>query len=140
MKTEISAGGVVVRRVKHNWRVLLLCDMNGSWTFPKGVVERGEAKRDAAAREIAEEVGLTKLAYIGSVSPIEYFYRQGSLIHKTVYYFLFQAQGREKLICQKSEGIQEAKWFEFGDALGRIGYVKTNKPLLVKAQKILSSL
>ena len=137
MKTEVSAGGVVARRVRHNWRILLLRDMNGSWTFPKGLVERGEKRQDAAAREITEEVGLTKLEYLGSISPIEYFYRQGSLIRKTVYYFLFQAQGREKLICQKSEGIKEAKWFEFNDAILRVGYAKTNRPLLEKAKKIL---
>lgn len=137
MKTEISAGGVVVRRVKHHWEVLLLRDMNDSWTFPKGLVEKGESKEDAAAREITEEVGLSKLTYLSLVSPIEYFYRQGSLIHKTVHYFLFAAKGREKIVCQKSEGIQEAKWFSFDDAIANVGYKKTNVPILEKAKQLL---
>lgn len=130
MKTETSAGGIVVK----NNRVLLLRDMNDSWTFPKGVVEKGETYRDAALREIQEEVGLTKLEYIAAVSPIEYFYRRGSLIHKTVHYFLFQASGEEKIVCQKSEGISDARWFEFEKAISVIGYPKTNIPLLREAQ------
>lgn len=133
MKTEISAGGVIVK----NNRVLLLRDMNDSWTFPKGVVEKGETKRQGALREIAEEVGLRKLEYIATISPISYTYRRGSLIHKTVHYFLFRAIGSEKIVCQKSEGIKEAKWFDFEQALSIIGYPKTNMPLLKKAQTLV---
>ena len=137
MKTEVSAGGVVVQKRGSVWRVLLLRDMNDSWTFPKGLVEKGEKKKDAALREIGEEVGLTKLEYIRSVSPIEYVYRRGSLVHKTVHYFLFRAQGTETIVCQKSEGIKEAKWFEFDEAISIIGYPKTNIALLKKAQTLV---
>ncbi len=140
MKTEVSSGGVVVKKVGRTWRVLLLCDMNDSWTFPKGLVEKGEVKEDAAAREVGEEVGLSKLEYLGEFSPIEYFYRRGSLIHKTVYYFLFRFRGREKLVCQKSEGIRDAKWFDFDEAISTVGYPKTNVALLKKAEKLLAKI
>jgi len=133
MKTETSAGGIVIKK----GRVLLLLDMNDCWTFPKGLVEKGETRKNAAIREIAEEVGLTKLNYIGPVSPIEYAYRRGILIHKTVHYFLFRAIGSEKIVCQKSEGIKEAKWVGFDEIISIIGYPKTNVPLLKKAQKLL---
>lgn len=140
MKTETSAGGIIVKKVKEDWRVLLLLDMNDSWTFPKGKIERGETKKDAARREIWEEVGLAKIEYMRSVSPIEYTYRRGSLTHKKVYYFLFRAVAEEKIVCQQSEGIQEAKWFDFDQAFSIIGYPETNRSLLKKTEKLLQKM
>ncbi|KKW10495.1 MAG: hypothetical protein UY49_C0021G0009 [Microgenomates group bacterium GW2011_GWC1_49_7] len=42
MKTEVSAGGIVVRKRMRIWEVLVIRDMNDVWTFPKGLVEKGE--------------------------------------------------------------------------------------------------
>jgi 8-oxo-dGTP pyrophosphatase MutT (NUDIX family) len=137
MKTEISSGGIVVRKIRNAWHVLILRDMSNNWTFPKGMIEEGESKKDAAVREIGEEVGLTKLKYINALSSIEYVYKRGSLIHKTVHYFLLRAVGTEKIVCQTTEGIKEAKWVPFDQAIACIGYEKTNIPLLKKAQKLL---
>lgn len=133
MKHEVSAGGIVIK----NTKVLLLRDMSDNWTFPKGLIEKGETQVKAAIREIGEEVGLTKLTFVTKISPITYVYRRGSLITKTVHYFLFRHTGRETIVCQKSEGIQEAKWFAFDKAFLRLGYPKTNVPLLTKALKLL---
>lgn len=55
MKKELSAGGVVVRKKGNAWQVLLLKDMNDNWTFPKGLIEKGENPPSAAKREIADE-------------------------------------------------------------------------------------
>ena len=135
MKTEVSAGGLIVRKQKGVWLVLLIKDMNNSWTFPKGKVEKGESRKDTAIREIREEVGLTRLHYTSPVSKIKYMYRRNGLIAKTVYYYLFEAFGREKIVCQKSEGIRDARFVTFDKAISIIGYTKTNKPMLVKTQK-----
>jgi 8-oxo-dGTP pyrophosphatase MutT (NUDIX family) len=140
MKTEISSGGIIIKKRSGLWRVLLLQDMNNTWTFPKGLVEKGESHEVAAAREIKEEVGLTNVRLVQPLSPISYIYKRGSLIQKTVHYFLFQARGTEKVVCQKSEGIQQAKWFTFETALARVGYTDTNVPLLTKAQHIANRL
>jgi len=78
MKTEISAGGVVVRKKKGEWQVLLIRDMNDTWTFPKGKIEKGETRKSAATREIKEEVGLTAIRYIAPAKVIHYFYKRGS--------------------------------------------------------------
>lgn len=140
MKTEISAGGIIVKKVKAGWHVLLLRDMNDSWTFPKGRIEKGETKKAAARREIQEEVGLTKIVYMRSVSPIAYIYRRGSLVHKKVYYFLFRVVTPEEIVCQKSEGIQEAKWLGFDQAFSIVGYPKTNRSLLRKTERLLQKM
>jgi diadenosine hexaphosphate hydrolase (ATP-forming) len=50
-----GAGGVVIN---HAGRVLLLQHRNGTWVFPKGHIEAGESKVDAAVREVEEEAGV----------------------------------------------------------------------------------
>ena len=84
MKTEVSAGGVVIRKSRNKWQVLLIRDRNDSWTFPKGKIEKDETRKQAAVREIAEEVGLTALRYLAPAKVIHYFYKRGSLVDKTV--------------------------------------------------------
>ena len=50
-----GAGGVVVNDAGE---VLLIRHRNGSWVFPKGHIEAGESKVDAAVREVEEEAGV----------------------------------------------------------------------------------
>ena len=137
MKTEISAGGVVVRKYREVWQVLLMKDMNNAWTFPKGLIEKGEGKKQAAEREIKEEVGLTGLTSITPVSTIHYAYRRNGVINKTVHYFLFSYLGDEKPRCQISEGIKDARWLPFSEANTIVGYKDTSISLLKKAETLL---
>ena len=137
MKNEISAGGRVVKKKSHPWQLLLIKDMNGNWTFPKGLIEKGESPVAAAKREIQEETGLTDLSLVNPLKPISYFYQKDGLIHKTVHYFLFETKEKDKLLSQKEEGISEAKWCSFDQAEKIIGYSKTNKPLLEEARNYL---
>ena len=134
MKIEVSAGGIVFRFKNNKALILLLKDQNGKWTFPKGLIEKGEERVEAAKREIAEEVGLRKILLVSSLSPIRYWYQwQGELVKKTVYYYLFKAQGEEKLVPQKEEGISEVRWFTSEEALEIVGYRKTNVKILKEA-------
>ena len=57
-----SAGGVVARRDKNGWQLLVLRAYR-NWDFPKGRVEPGEAPLDATIRETAEEAGIRDLAF-----------------------------------------------------------------------------
>ncbi len=56
-----SAGGVVLNSLGE---VLVVNQRNNSWSLPKGKINPGEDPRDAAAREIAEESGITDLTLI----------------------------------------------------------------------------
>ena len=47
MREEISAGGVVL----FGNAILLLRKFNGDWVLPKGRIEAGEQKKEAALRE-----------------------------------------------------------------------------------------
>lgn len=137
MKTETSAGGVIVCAVDRTWYVLLLRDMNATWTFPKGLIELGESPQEAAVREIGEEVGIGDLTLLAPLSPIRYTYKRNGIVSKTVYYFLFQAKTRIQPIVQKEEGIQEAKWVAIDEAMNIIGYRETNVRLLEEVKKIV---
>jgi 8-oxo-dGTP diphosphatase len=140
MKTEISAGGIIVKYFDSAWHVLLMKDMNNMWTFPKGKIEKGETQEVAAAREIEEEVGLRDMIPLGSLPTLHYKYKRNGLISKTVYYFVFRYDGNETPVVQKEEGIKEAKWVPFARAITMVGYPQSNKPLLVKAQEMVTSI
>ena len=137
MKTEISAGGVIVRKQTSSWQVLLIRDMNRSWTFPKGKIESAETRKGAAAREIGEEVGLTHIRYMAPVKTVHYVYKRNGLVAKTVYFYLFELTKPQKIVCQKEEGIHDGRWMSFKEAMEIIGYPKTNMPVLERAKTIL---
>ena len=138
MVTEISAGGVIFRQKSNKLQILVLKDKNNHWTFPKGAIEDDEDKKDAAQREIIEEVGITNLYFIIELTPISYWYKwQNNIIKKTVYYLLFKSIGKEIPKPQKEEGIQDVKWVNIDDAPEIIGYPKTNKPILEEVKKKL---
>lgn len=113
-------------------------DMNKSWTFPKGLMEKNEKPKVTAEREISEELGVTGLKLKGKLKDIEYWYKRNGLIHKTVHYYLFEVKGNPKIKTQKEEGISEAKWFDIGEAKNIIGYPKTNVKLLESAGILLN--
>ena len=57
-----SAGIVPARRTTNGWRLLVLRAYR-NWDFPKGLIEPGEAPRQAALREAREEAALTDIAF-----------------------------------------------------------------------------
>jgi 8-oxo-dGTP pyrophosphatase MutT (NUDIX family) len=137
MKTEISAGGVVVKKATQGFAVLCLKDMSGVWTFPKGIIELNEKPIVAARREIFEETGVTGLVYKKGLGLVEYDFHRHGKIHKIVQYYLFETQFQGKLIPQKEEGIKTVRWMKFSNTLVNIGYRDTNIFMLQKVAKYL---
>ncbi len=138
MKTQSSAGGLVVCRVDHQWYVLVIRDMNDTWTFPKGLIETGETPEVAAGREIHEEVGISGLTLRASLPPITYFYERSGRIKKTVQYFIFESPSRARPKPQKQEGISEERWVKLADATQMIGYRQTNVKLLEETRNAIT--
>lgn len=129
---EFSAGGIIIKKTEGGFSVLLIKDGYSRWTWPKGKIEGKETPEEAAKREIKEEVGLALLNTLQELDKVEYFYRlKGKLIFKTVYLFLFEVNGGEKLVPLKSE-IKEAVWFSVEAAVTKVEY-KGAKELLEKA-------
>lgn len=140
MNTETSAGGIVAYRDNHTWKILIMKDSKGVWTFPKGKVEENENLEQTAVREIAEEVGLTNLTLVAPLTPVMYWYFREKSIKKTVQYFLFRSKTKQKPVVQTEEGISDAKWVDLETAVTSVGYPKTNMPLLKEIMRKLTLL
>jgi len=135
---KISAGGVVFKKNKNSLKILLICDPNSNWTFPKGIIEKNEDPLQCARREIKEEAGVNNLIFKNKLAEIKYFYKyKNTLIKKTVHYFLFEIKGKNVPVAQKEEGIQAVAFFSLSKAKKIIGYQKTNAPILEKIEKAL---
>ncbi|MFZ2199212.1 MAG: NUDIX domain-containing protein [Microgenomates group bacterium] len=93
---EISAGGVVYRAVHEipnsnnqvpNKFEFLIGKHSGyhKWVLPKGLVEKGESRVEAATREVMEEVGVeAKIVEMVPLQIVKYYYfaDMGEIINK----------------------------------------------------------
>ncbi|MEV4899780.1 NUDIX hydrolase [Citricoccus sp. NPDC055426] len=96
---EVSAGGLVVRKIGGRLEVAIIARYNRGgrleWCLPKGHPEGVETHGEAAIREVEEETGIAGdiLASLGS---IDYWFTVSShRVHKTVHHYLLQATGGE---------------------------------------------
>ncbi|MGH7714215.1 MAG: NUDIX hydrolase [Gemmatimonadaceae bacterium] len=137
-RSETSAGGVVVRRAGDDVLVLLIRDSYGKWGFPKGHLEDGEAADMAAARETAEETGLTDLRVLDELETIKWrFQWRGQLVHKTCHFFLMESDS-EATFPQLAEGITACRWTTFDRAHELIAYANTRDVLRLARERIAS--
>jgi 8-oxo-dGTP pyrophosphatase MutT (NUDIX family) len=135
---EYTAGGVVFRVVNERPQILMIQDRLGRWTIPKGHVEPGEKIEQTAVREVAEETGLTNLRLGEKLDKLHFFYRkEGKLIFMTTYVFLIEATGdTDAVIPEESEGIVDAKWFDYEEALSLIEYKDTERLFRIALAKV----
>lgn len=118
--------------------IFFIKDPYGRWTFPKGHQELGENLVQTAIREIQEETGLEGLRFIAPIGRTTFrFRREGTLIEKTVYFFLFEAPADAKEHLSGAEEIWEASWIKAQNAFAASGYRNLDR-LLSKALRTIS--
>ncbi|HRO30852.1 NUDIX hydrolase [Citricoccus sp.] len=96
---EVSAGGVVVRRIGGRLEVAIIARYNRGgrleWCLPKGHPEGSETHEEAAIREVEEETGIAG-EVLASLGSIDYWFTVSShRVHKTVHHYLLRATGGE---------------------------------------------
>jgi 8-oxo-dGTP pyrophosphatase MutT (NUDIX family) len=107
-----AAGGVV--RSKHG---ILFIYRRGKWDLPKGKIDRDEAPKEAALREVTEETGLKQLRMEGSLPSTWHIYRspykssKGEWILKETKWYSMTTLKDEPLVPETGEDIEEARWF-----------------------------
>lgn len=104
----IKASGGVVE--DENGKILVIF-RRGHWDLPKGKIDPGEKKKAAAIREVMEETGVKDLEITGKLLTTRHTYRLKSrrrVIKKTFWYAM--KTHNQKLIPQKDEDIEKAKW------------------------------
>ena len=96
MKKTETAGGVVLNK---EGLVLVVNQNNNSWSLPKGHIDEGEDKLQAAIREIYEESGINELELVKELGSYER-YRialdggDDKSELKVIYMFLFKTNQR----------------------------------------------
>lgn len=137
---EISAGGVIYRREGDHVLVCLIATKGGTrWQLPKGKREEGETLEETAAREVAEETGLT-----GRVGPrlekIDLWFtwnEDGVPVrhHKLVYFFLLAYERGNT--ADHDDEVEDARWFDAEEALTRLTFANERR-VVTRALELLA--
>ena len=121
-REEVSAGGVVIRRIHGRIHALLIKDPYGNWGLPKGHLEGSEGPQEAGMREVGEETGLWDLKLGPKLRTIDWYFRiRGRLIHKYCTFFLMASESGDP-VPQEAEGITECKWALLLEAVDAVDY------------------
>jgi 8-oxo-dGTP pyrophosphatase MutT (NUDIX family) len=126
MRREFSAGGVVVRRLRGEWRLAAIRPggKDNVWALPKGLIGPGESAADAAVREVAEETGV-EARLVKKLGDIRYVYNwEGERVFKVVSFFLFRySRGRlGDLPAAFRHEVAEVRWLPLKDASRLLSY------------------
>ena len=133
---EYSAGGVVYRHTEDGYDIVAVQRArHEDWSLPKGHIEAGESREQAALREVKEETGLDA-QIVGDLGEVVYFYRRKNegLVRKSVYHYLMQALS-DKLGGPNWE-VSEVRWIPITEAHTLLSY-ENDKGIVRKAQSLL---
>lgn len=123
MKQETSAGIVTFYWDATQQRplYLLLHYVSGHWDLPKGKLEPGETKEQAAHRELKEETSLEAQLSPNFEESISYIFRDrnGSMVHKDVYFFIGETHSQQVTISREHQGFI---WLPIGEALQQLTF------------------
>ena len=113
-----QAGAIVVRRRQGVPHVLLITAKKNSdhWLFPKGHIDDGETREEAALREAEEEAGVraTLVSRVG----IHTFNFGNEMVR--VHYFLATTDDKGR-----PEKGRQLAWFSYDDALEQLTFPDT---------------
>lgn len=131
-----SAGGVVYRRRGQRVEVCLIATGGRTrWQLPKGRIEPGETKEEAALREVLEETGLEGRIeeHLGEIS-FRYVRKQRKRVHKRVVFFLmvYLAGSTD----DHDDEVDEARFFLIDDALERLTF-ESERDIVSRARSLL---
>ena len=158
MVREISAGGVVTRRVAEKWQVAVIEPQKENTgansvtsrqkkaqkmllALPKGLVDAGEKPEQTAIREVKEETGLITRA-ITKLGDIKYVYVRSwgnkERVFKVVSFYLlrYEAGTIDDISSDMRVEVKRALWIPLEEAAGRLAY-RGEKDVMRRAEEYL---
>lgn len=111
-----AAGGIV----KNEKNEILMIHRLGFWDLPKGKIEKGESREEAAVREVQEETGIQNIDLQALIHTTYHTYesKKGKKILKVSYWYKMETTDTQ-LIPQAEEGIEEAIFVELNSFLSK---------------------
>jgi 8-oxo-dGTP pyrophosphatase MutT (NUDIX family) len=104
-----AAGGLI----ENSEGKILIMKRNGVWDLPKGKIEKGEKKKQAALREVEEECGISDLKILSRINDSFHTYKCNETeVLKITYWYRMLYNGIEVPVPQTIEGISEIKWVD----------------------------
>ncbi len=135
MRDEKSCGAVVFTRDGQQLRYVLVHELSGCHSFPKGHVEAGETEEETALREIREETGLTVRLLPGFRTVDEHPLREKPGTMKQIVYFLAE-YSHQPLVAQASE-LRSVKLLTYEQAMDTFEY-ESSRRILTEADEFLA--
>ena len=142
MPRELSAGAVVVRRMRGRWWLAAIRPQGkppGVWALPKGLIDAGEDALATALREVREETGVEGDA-AGRLGDTRYVYTRGSarIFKIVVFYLVRYRRGRVGAIEPRMRReVAEARWLPLDEAPRLLAY-RGEREMAERAQSVLS--
>ena len=104
----VRASGGVVSNPKGK---VLMIFRRGHWDLPKGKIDEGEKKKEAAIREVQEETGVNELIVQNRIITTRHTYRlrTGKRALKKTFWYNMKALN-QPLTPQLEEDIEKAEW------------------------------
>jgi 8-oxo-dGTP pyrophosphatase MutT (NUDIX family) len=132
MVREISAGGVVFRRIGEDWEIAVIQPQREASTktllaLPKGWVDAGEKPDQTAIREVREETGLTAIP-VRKLRDIKYVYirtwgDQERVFKIVSFYLLRYVSGEiDSIDPEMRAEVKEALWIPLEGAALKLAY------------------
>ena len=127
-----AGGGYVVRRSERGLEVLMIF-RRGVWDLPKGKLDDGETQREAAVREVAEEVGIDEgsIRVLAELPPTVHGYvwpKRAVYAVKTTHWYAMETSA-ETFEPEAREGIEAVDYVPWAQAGAQLGYESLRRHL-----------
>jgi 8-oxo-dGTP pyrophosphatase MutT (NUDIX family) len=150
MVREISAGGLVIRRMNGEWMLAVIEPQRESkkppkiiFALPKGPVDEGESPEETALREVHEETGVVA-SQITKLADIKYVYVRSwgdkERVFKIVSFYLLRYDSGNigEIAPEMQIEVKQALWIPLKEAARKLAY-RGEKEMVKRAQEYLSS-
>lgn len=143
MRRELSAGVVLVRRMRGRWWLAAVRPQRkqeGTWVLPKGLIDPGETPSEAALREGYEETGL-RARLSSKLGDVRYVYTwEGERVFKIVSFYLAHASGGRigELPAGMEAEVADVRWFPLTDGPQLLAY-KGEREMAARAKDVLNT-